>query len=105
MEAYRKQVQAFRHKFGREMGPDDPFFFNPHAPAPELRSPEDVRYAMDFLVELMVEAGIDPSAIYAFKSTGGLFPDAAAPFSPPQICEWNAALQEYEDKLRRLPRQ
>ena len=25
--AYRKQTQAFRAKFGREMRPDDPFFF------------------------------------------------------------------------------
>jgi hypothetical protein len=105
MEAYRKHVQAFRNKFGREMRPDDPFFFDPHAPAPELRSPEEVRFAMDFLVGLMVEVGIDPSAIYAFKSTGGLFPDAAAPFSPSQQSEWNAALQEYEDRLCRLRKQ
>jgi hypothetical protein len=105
MEVYRKQVEAFRHKFGRDMGPEDPFFFDPNARTPEFRSIEETRYALDLLVEFMVEAGIDPAAIYVFKSTGGLFPDAAAPFSPAQQSEWNAAVKEYEDKLRRHPRQ
>ena len=105
MEAYRKQVEAFRHKFGRDMGPDDPFFFDPNARTPEFRSPEETQCAMDLLVEFMVEAGIDPAAIYAFKSTGGLFPDDTAPFSPAQQSEWNAAIKEYEAKLRRHPKQ
>ena len=30
-EVYRGQTSAFRRKFGREMRPDDPFFFDPDA--------------------------------------------------------------------------
>jgi hypothetical protein len=60
---------------------------------------------MDVLVELMAEAGIDPRAIYAFKSTGGLFPDPTVPFSAAQQGEWNAAIRQYDDNLRLVPRQ
>jgi hypothetical protein len=31
MGADRKQVQEFRRKFGRKMGAQDPFFFDPEA--------------------------------------------------------------------------
>lgn len=105
MGVYQKQVQEFRRKFGREMGPEDPFFFDPDAPMPEFRSAEEACYAIDLLVELMAEAGLDPAAIYAFKVTGGLFPNPDAPFSSAQQYEWNAALQEYRDKLRRAGKQ
>jgi hypothetical protein len=53
----------------------------------------------------MAEAGIDPRAIYAFKSTGGLFPDPTVPFSAAQQGEWNAAIRQYDDNLRLVPRQ
>jgi hypothetical protein len=105
MAVYRKQVVAFRRKFGREMGPEDPYFFDPNTTTPQLRASKDSRFAMDVLVEMMVETGIDPAAIYAFKSTGGLFPDPTVPFSPAQQSEWNAAIREYHDKLRGLRKQ
>jgi len=31
---YREQLAAFWRRFGREMGPDDPFFFDPEADTP-----------------------------------------------------------------------
>jgi hypothetical protein len=96
---YHEQTTAFRQKFGREMGPDDPFFFDPHAETPQFRGPEDAEYAIDFLAQLMAEAGVDTAAIYAFKRTGGLFPSSAMPLDANDLLEWNAAVYEYQEKL------
>jgi hypothetical protein len=49
----------------------------------------------------MVEAGVNPDAIYAFKVTGGLFPLEDTLFTPDQEAEWNAAIQDYHQKMRR----
>jgi hypothetical protein len=98
--AYRKQIEAFRRKFGREMRPDDPFFFDPNLPTPQFRSPEEAEQVIELLVELMADAGIDPETIYAFKATGGLLPSETA-FTPDQEAEWNAAVLEYQEKLHR----
>lgn len=101
LEVYRTQVEAFRKKFGRDMGPDDPFFFDPDADTPQFRAPHDVDVALDLLAMLMGQAGVDPAAIYAFKRTGGLFPTAAAGLSAEEIAEWERAVQEYHEKLRK----
>jgi site-specific recombinase XerD len=39
-EAMKMQLQAFREKFGREPGPDDPVFFDPDQDAPTPLTPE-----------------------------------------------------------------
>ena len=96
---YREQTIAFRQKFGREMGQDDPFFFDPQSDTPQFRGPEDAEYAIDFLAHLMAEAGVEAAAIYAFKRTGGLFPSAAMPLDANDLLEWNAAVYEYQEKL------
>ena len=100
-EIYRQQTEAFRRKFGREMGPEDPFFFDPDADTPQFRSPQDADVAIDLLARLMGEAGVDAASIYAFKKTGGLFPTASLALSPEERVEWNAAMQEYNQKLRK----
>ena len=105
IEAYRKQTQAFRARFGREMGPDDPFFFDPGAETPQYRSARDAEFAMNLLVEVMGEAGVDPAAIYAFKRTGGLFPTDNMPLTPEELDEWNRAMDEYYDKFHSTRKQ
>jgi hypothetical protein len=105
MGVYNKKIQAFRRKFGREMRPDDPFFFDPEMPTPQFRNPEEAQQAIELLAELMADAGIDPEAIYAFKATGGLFPSEDAPFTGDQEADWNAAVGEYREKLRKNTKQ
>ena len=105
IEAYRRQTRAFRAKFGRDMGPDDPFFFDPDASTPQFRSTEDAEFAMNLLVEAMGEAGVDPAAIYAFKRTGGLFPTGKMPLTPEELAEWNSALDEYYEKVHNTRKQ
>jgi hypothetical protein len=105
MDVYKKHMQAFRRKFGREMRPDDPFFFDPALPTPQFRNPEEAQQALELMVEMMAEAGVDPEAIYAFKATGGLFPSEHARFTPEQEAEWRAAILEYQEKLHRAKHQ
>jgi hypothetical protein len=102
---YREQTTAFRQKFGREMGPDDPFFFDLHADTPQFRGPENAQYAIDFLARLMAEAGVSAAAIYAFKRTGGLFPSADMPLDSHDLLDWNAAVYEYQQKLDQARKQ
>ncbi len=99
LEVYRAQLEAFRLKFGREMGPDDPFFFDPDASSPQFRNAGDVPVALELIAMLLGQAGVDPAAIYAFRRTGGLFPKDGSPFSDEELIEWNAALYEYSEIL------
>jgi len=103
LDVYREQLDAFRRKFGREMGPDDPFFFDPDISTPQFRSPCDAARAIDLLAELMAQASVEPSAIYAFKRTNGIFPTSAG-LRLDELAEWNAAIREYNDQLARVRR-
>lgn len=103
LETYRRQTQKFRAKFGREMGPDDPFFFDPDSCTPQYRSAKDAEFAISLMVELMGEAGVDPSAIYAFKRTGGLFPAERSPLTADEEVEWSMAVDEYFEMVRNTP--
>jgi len=105
IETYQKQIRAFRAKFGREMGPDDPFFFDPDASIPQFRNPREAEFAIDLLIEVMAEAGVDPAAIYAFKRTGGLFPTDNVPLTPEELDEWNEAVDEYYRKMQATRKQ
>ncbi len=98
-EIYRAQLDAFHRKFGRAMGPDDPFFFDPDAETPQFRSPRDAAEVVERMAELMAQAGVDAAAIYAFKRTRGLFPTLGPPFSDEELAEWTAALHEYYEQI------
>jgi hypothetical protein len=105
IETYRKQTRAFKVKFGREMEADDPFFFDPDAATPRYRSAKDAEYALNWLVALMGEAGVDPAAIYAFKRTGGLFPTGNLPFTAEELDAWTTAVDEYYQKFDNTSKQ
>jgi putative PIN family toxin of toxin-antitoxin system len=51
---FEAQSAAFREKFGREMGPDDPVFFDPNADEPRPYPQEN----MDRITALLEEAGL-----------------------------------------------
>jgi hypothetical protein len=105
LDVYREQLAAFRRKFGREMGPEDPFFFDPDADTPEFRDPSHAAHALSVIAAMMGQAGLDAAAIYAFKRTGGLFPTKTRRLSCDEELEWNAAVNEYRAQLARIPRQ
>ncbi len=99
LEVYRQQMIAFEQKFGREMGPLDPFFFDPMADTPQFRSSDAASDAIDVIARLMGEAGVDPAAVYAFRRTCGLFPTDDVPMDDEDRLEWAAAVYEYWQKL------
>jgi len=83
----------------------DPFFFDPPADTPQLRPPDDAKFALDVLVEMMAEAGLDAEVLYAVKRTGGLFPTAASVLAAEEQREWDAAVHEYRVRLLRARKQ
>ena len=60
--AIRDQLRAFRKKFGRDPGPDDPVFFDPDAPGdqPVPISEEALR---DGTLAAMKQAGTPPEIV------------------------------------------
>jgi hypothetical protein len=99
LDPYKRQTEAFRAKFGRDMGPDDPFFFDPDTDYPQFRSAEHADVAIEFLAEVMARAGLDPALVFAFKRTGGLFPTLPN-LTEDEMAEWNSALNEFYWSLR-----
>src|ERR1700675_4995037 len=69
MDMMNQQLQAFREKFGREAGPNDPVFFDPDADTPQ---PFPLEKYLEESTKAMVAAGIRPEIIYAHRKTGGL---------------------------------
>ncbi len=94
------QRAAFRKQFGREPGPKDPIFFDPDCDYPR---PQDQRQQDDFEQEIlaaMVEVGIDPAMIYAFKKTGRIVTAHNQQFlSKEELAEWENAVDEYYLKV------
>lgn len=64
------QMAAFREKFGREPGPDDPLFFDPDADEPTPLTREHFDDMMLDLAERAVEMGIDPAFVHAWREVG-----------------------------------
>src|SRR5262245_52705467 len=92
-EALRHQLDAFRKKFGRDPGPNDPVLFDPDADVPTPMSLADYD---DEVLAAMNKANLPPEYAYAFKKTGllGIAADKSS-WPPENIKEWNDAVDEY----------
>ena len=55
-EAMEQQLKNFKEKFGREMGPDDPIFFDPDCDVPMPLTEAKLRKE---LIEAARKAGLD----------------------------------------------
>ena len=99
MDMMQQQLQAFREKFGREPGPEDPIFFDPDADTPQ---PFRLEKFLEESTEAMVAAGIRPEIIYAHRKTGGLIvtDENQEKLSAEDIAEWEAAIDEYFEKTK-----
>ena len=89
-----EQLEAFRKKFGREPGPDDPIFFDPEKEVPTPISEETLNSAFR---EAAKATGLDPVLVYAFEKTGLIVTeDNLNVFTKQQLAEWNEAIEEAE---------
>ena len=98
MDMMQQQLQAFREKFGREPGPEDPIFFDPDADTPQ---PFRLEKFLEESTEAMVAAGIRPEIIYAHRKTGLIVTEEnLEKLSAEDIAEWEAAIDEYFEKTK-----
>jgi hypothetical protein len=61
-EAFEANRLAFREKFGRDPGPDDPVFFDPDADEPTPLSPDGWHAGFEQMRQAAGDAGLDPNS-------------------------------------------
>lgn len=98
--ALEDQLVAFRKKFGREPGPNDPIFFDPTKDIPtfiEAGSSADDEM-QKALFQRFLEAGAEARHIYAYKKTGRMGLEATLEYWPADArAEWEAAIAEFHE--------
>jgi hypothetical protein len=93
VEIARQQIEAFRKKFGRDPGPDDPLFFDPDKDVPTRL---DLNNLDNEVVTAMRKTGVEPHIIYAYKKTGLIgIAGAIDNWPADRRAEWQAAIDEY----------
>lgn len=91
-----RRIQAFREKFGREPGPEDPLFFDPDADQPQFRSEAQQNAIWESMCNMMLAAGCDPAIVYAARKTERIVTRANRKnLTPAELTEWNNAVDEY----------
>ena len=97
--AMERQLQAFKEKFGREAGPDDPIFFDPDNDTPTPISDEKLTALM---MEAMGAAGIEPEKMYAYAKTGLLPTDEnMGQLGDEAVEDWNQAIAEARQRMQK----
>ena len=96
-KALKEQLKAFRKKFHRDPGPDDPVFFDPTADTPQPLPEARVGLMLEQLLEAAREANIRPEVLYAVKKTGRIVTTQNAQYlTPEELAEWDAAIDEFK---------
>lgn len=91
--AMRKQLKAFRKKFGRDPGPGDPVFFDPKSDVPKQMDPAEFD---TMILDALLKSGAPPQVIYAHKKTGLLGVEGKMGLWPEEsVREWEAAIDEF----------
>ena len=89
----RDTAAAFRKKFGRDPGPDDPLCWDPDADTPQ---PWPIEKYDEAVLAVMAEAGIRGELVYAYKKTGRLVSaETYRMLTRAEKKEWNDAIDEY----------
>jgi hypothetical protein len=96
-QVIERQLEAFRKKFGRYPGPDDPVFFDPDENKPVPLSDEEYEHAV---IAAMSQASLDPALIYAFKRTDTMVTESNKHLlTKKELRQWNDAINEYHRKV------
>lgn len=94
---FKKQIKAFRKKFGREPGPHDPVFFDPNADTPQMYSQQTIDDIQRQLSEAAAKVGIAPEIVYAMRKTGLIITENNFHLIRKEdLREWYAAIDEYK---------
>jgi hypothetical protein len=93
----RQQLEAFRKKFGRDPGPEDPVFLDPHSDVPRPVGLADFQAEV---VEVMCKADIRPELIHAYIRTGLIVTrDNRKYLSQEDRRAWDRAILEYLERI------
>ncbi len=96
-QVIERQLEAFRKKFGRYPGPDDPVLFDPNENKPVPLSDEEYEHAV---LAAMSQAGLDPALIYAFKRTDTMVTESNKHLlTKKELRQWNDAIDEYQHRV------
>ena len=94
--ALRKQLKAFRKKFGRDPNPDEPIFFDPSKDVPTHMSPEGEAAIEAAVLAYLQSLNLGPEYIYAYRKTGlSGVPGRMDLWPEESVREWEAAVAEY----------
>jgi hypothetical protein len=90
------QRRAFRDKFGREPGPDDPLLFDPDCDEPRPLSPEAWDTALSDLAGNVAQTAVDPAFIHAWREVGYIVTeDNQHTFSATEVVAYEEAVQRH----------
>lgn len=90
------QLRAFREKFGRDPGPNDPIFFDPDADEPRPFPEEALLQGMQ---QYLRAIGVPPEFCYAFEHTQ-LYVTAENRhlFTSDELAAWDQAVRDFQGK-------
>jgi len=92
----KKQLKAFRKKFHRDPGPEDPVFFDPSASTPQPMFEPAASSILSSILEAAREANIRPEILYAMKKTCRIVTAQNAQYlTPEELAEWDGAIDEF----------
>ncbi|WP_211261229.1 hypothetical protein [Pseudonocardia acaciae] len=91
-----QRLDAFRAKFGRDPGPKDPIFFDPHASEPQPLSPGAWTAELDRLIGEGDGTGVDPAKLNAARDLGYIVTEENQHlFSAAEVEAWESAVERY----------
>ena len=95
-EVLEDRMRAFREKFGRDPGPDDPVFFDPNKDVPTPYGPEDIDTMFDEALASGALAGGERAFVAASQEVGYLVSEENRHlFSVAEIQAWEEAFDRH----------
>ena len=94
-ESIASQLEAFRAKFGRDPGPNDPIFFDPNKDEPAPMSDDEGDVMLAEMVKATAQIG-RPEWGYAYAKSGYLVSELNRDLIPEEgLRAWNQAIDEW----------
>lgn len=94
--AMERQAEAFRKKFDRDPGPDDPVFFDPGADVPVALAIEPLNAELTKLIDKAEDIGVNPGLLKAWQHLGYVVTAGNQHlFSAAEVDAWNDAVNRY----------
>jgi hypothetical protein len=92
------RLAAFRAKFGRDPGPNEPLFFDPDEDEPTPLSVDVWHEALDEMIIDADQLGIDPAYLKAWRELGYIVTEENRHlFSAADVQAWTDAVEKYQD--------